>query len=387
MSRLVVVQPYVPRYRSAFYQRAGEELARCGLDLEVVVGRTDSTRGDGEIDFPAVLAGDLLESRTAGRLRYRPLRGLGMTSEDLLLLEQAIKNLEGYLPLLRQRWGGPPVALWGHGRSYSSTQVAAAARFKQWMTRRSDWFFAYTPSGASEVGRHGFPADRITVVNNTIDTDSLSADLLAITAEEAAQYQLDNDVDPRYCALFMGGVDGLKAVDYLAESVLEAHRLEPRFRLLLAGSGSDERRMQVLQRDGLPIRVLGRVDGRTKALALKSSRVLAIPSQLGLVVVDSLVAGVPIVTRMAQLHGPEAEYLTPGKDSLWLNARATPGQYAEALISLLRDEPRQEAMARACLSRAADYPLDRMVQSFVEGVAEWSRRPRRRHPQGTHARV
>ncbi|MEZ5184752.1 MAG: glycosyltransferase family 4 protein [Candidatus Nanopelagicales bacterium] len=386
MKRLVVVQPYIPRYRTAFYAQAGEALANKDIELEVVVGRTDSSRADGDADFPAILSRDLLESTSRGRLRYRPLRAVGATTADLLVLEQAIKNLDGYLPLLRRRLGSPAVALWGHGRSYSSTQSSTAARLKQWMTRRSDWFFAYTPSGAQDVMRHGFPPDRVTILYNTIDAESLARDLKATTGSEVARFQAEHDVDPRYCALFLGGVDSLKAVDFLVESVRAAHRLEPRFRLLIAGSGADASKVAALQRAGLPVRVLGRVDGRAKALALKSAQVLPIPSQLGLVVVDSLASGVPIVTREASLHGPEAEYLTPGTDSVWLSRRATPGEYAAAVIALLKDQPRHAAMAQACLDRAHDYPLSRMVTSFVEGVDQWTRAPRRR-AQGTRACV
>ncbi|MBK6762527.1 MAG: glycosyltransferase [Micrococcales bacterium] len=287
MKRLVVVQPYVPRYRTAFYSRTAEELATRDVELVVVVGRTDSARGDGDTGFSALLARDLLESRTRGRLRYRPLRDVGATRADYLVLEQAIKNLDGYMPLLRRRWGGPAVALWGHGRSYSSTQSAAAANFKQWVTRQSDWFFAYTPSGAADVIGHGYPVDRVTVVHNTIDTDALVRDLNATTEAELARFQAEHDVDARYCALFLGGVDGLKDVDYLVASARAAHRQERRFRLLVAGSGNDESRLRAMQNAGLPVRVLGRVDGPAKALALKSARLLAVPSQLGLVVVDS----------------------------------------------------------------------------------------------------
>ena len=60
-------------------------------------------------------------------------------SPDHVIVEQAIKNLETYpLVLRRTVSGGPRIAMWGQGRSFSTAQSPCEASFKQWLTRRCD---------------------------------------------------------------------------------------------------------------------------------------------------------------------------------------------------------------------------------------------------------
>jgi glycosyltransferase involved in cell wall biosynthesis len=370
MTRLTVVQPYVPLYRSEFYRRSTDSLADSGVEMVVTVGRRDSARADGDTSLSVIERPDRLEMRTQGRLRYRSLSGLGRPG-DLLLLEQAIKNLDGYPALVRQHLSGPSVGFWGHGRSYSSPQSAVPAAVKQWMTRRGQWFFAYTPSGASDVISRGYPSEQVSVLNNTLDTDSARRALNSLSDSDVAAWARTNQLVPDRTALFIGGLDAKKSTAYVLAVARQAHALDPQFTMLMAGGGPDTTALRAAQDQGAPIRVLGRVDGIEKAMALRASQVLAIPSQLGLVVIDSFVSGRPIITRADQWHGPEAEYLDPGRDSLWLDRSVPAAEYAKALTDLLDSPDRLESMQAACRKRAETYTMSRMSSAFVDGVMRW----------------
>lgn len=371
-TRLVIVQPYVPRYRTAFYASASALLFAQGIDLQVVVGRRDSDRHDGDASTPAWVRPDRLENATSGRLRWRSLSGLSLRQTDLLLLEQAIKNLDGYIPLIRQHLGGPSVGFWGHGRSYSSHQARSLASWKQFVTRRAEWFFAYTESGAEAVMEGGFPPTRITTLNNTLDTDGLAADLSAVSNHEVASWAQQLQIDPEFTALFMGGVDGRKDLKYLLSAAEIASQLEPRFTLVIGGSGTDIEHLRAREEAGAPVRVVGRLDGRRRAIALRAASVLCIPSQLGLVVIDSFVSAIPIITRSRRLHGPEADYLEDGVDSVWLEETASPRKFATETLRLMHDPERRDRLCRGSASKAPKYSMESMVSSFVSGVLDWS---------------
>jgi glycosyltransferase involved in cell wall biosynthesis len=371
-TKLFVVQPYIPRYRTAFYESARDRLADLGIDMTIVVGRRNSDRGDGDEGFPCIELHDHLETRTNGTVRHKSLRRLRAGRNDLLLLEQAIKNLDAYPALVRQHFTGPSVGLWGHGKSYSSRQSSVLAEVKQWETRRAAWFFAYTQGGADTVAAHGFPRTRITLLNNSIDTTRLRAALDALTVSEITTWASEHEIDPTCTGLFLGGIDERKDVGYLVEVAREARRLNSAFTMLFGGSGTGLAKLRRLEAAGAPIKVLGRLDGKEKALALRNARALAIPSQIGLVAIDSFVAGVPIVTRRERLHGPEAEYLDDHVDSLWLPREARPGQFARELLDLIGHTARLPDMSAACRQKSLEYSLDSMVESFAAGVAAWS---------------
>ena len=58
MSRVVIVQPYVPQYRLPFFERLTDTLAESGVELVVAAGSPEgaqAARGDG-VDMPGLSA-------------------------------------------------------------------------------------------------------------------------------------------------------------------------------------------------------------------------------------------------------------------------------------------------------------------------------------------
>lgn len=48
-------------------------------------------------------------------------------------------------------------------------------RFKRKVVSYADWWFGYTQMSVPLIERSGFPVERITVLNNSIDTAELAA--------------------------------------------------------------------------------------------------------------------------------------------------------------------------------------------------------------------
>jgi glycosyltransferase involved in cell wall biosynthesis len=366
---LLIVHPFVQAYREGLYSELAKHLGEHDVLVRVaqgppppsLAGRKDATAAEWAIPTPTTWV------RVGGK--DVALRRIPHTT-DLVIVEQAIKNVETYPLLARKSLGGPAVAMWGHGRSYSTPQGPALAATKQFLTRRCDWFFAYSQAGADHVISHGFPAARVSVLNNTIDTAALRRDLDSVSDEDAAAFSRQQGLTPGRTALFLGGVDNAKGIDFLLESAVEAEKRLPGFILLVGGAGDQQDDVGQAQRAGAPIRALGRLDGHAKALALRAADVMAIPSSVGLVAVDSLVAGVPIVTRANGTHGPEADYLTRDL-AVWLVATADAAEYAHAVTDLLADTTHLAEMRSRCRGEAPRYGLDHMVDAFVEGVLAW----------------
>jgi glycosyltransferase involved in cell wall biosynthesis len=372
-AKLLVISPWVTAYRVPFYDRFADGLAQHGVELSVasnaappsMARRGDLRGGRWARDVPTswlTLGGREIPLRRVAAI----MRGL---QPDLVVVEQALRNLETYPLLARHAAGRYGVAMWGHGRSYVSTQSPSEAALKQWLTQQGDWFFAYTQAGADHVVRHGFPRARVSVLNNTIDTGQLQAELDGVEPQVLSAFRREHGLTPGRTALFLGGVDEKKGIGFLLESARIAGEMMPGFVLLIAGDGDSLQTAQEAQAGGVPVRVLGRADGHAKALALSAADLLAIPEWVGLVAVDALASGRPIVTTDHPSHKPEFDYLVLGETSVV--ATHQPAEYAGALVSTLGATERLAKMQTAARDAAPLYPLDYMVDSFVEGVLEW----------------
>jgi glycosyltransferase involved in cell wall biosynthesis len=363
---VAIIQPAVPLYRVPFFTRliaAGEEE---GINIDVFGGETPTqtrARGDSsDATFIRMLSTRELTFR--GRTLFckstAPVRRGGY---DLVIVEHAVRNIETYELLVRL--GGRRVAFWGHGRTYTKTVSSQQESFKFWLARRATWFFGYTERGVEAVIEHGFPRGRTTVLNNTIDTAGLRADLATISDREVRDFSRDHDLRGS-TALYLGGIDTYKRIQFLLESAAVANELCSDFRLLIAGNGADRPTVEQFAARNPWVSYLGAVHGRDKALALRAAQAVSIPGAIGLVALDSMVAGTPIITTDFRYHGPEFDYLTDGVTAV-ITADDT-HSYATGLVAFLSNRPRQQEMRESCQNEAQQYTLEEMVYSFLAGM-------------------
>ncbi|MFJ2739472.1 glycosyltransferase [Streptomyces sp. NPDC087440] len=368
--RVTVVQPYITGYRAPFLARLGPVLAARGIDLTVAHGRPAprlAARGDA-VRLPGACELPQRDFEFGGRtVMWRDLGALRGHS-DVLILEQALHNLESLPPLLRPG-GGPAVALWGHGTTYNARHGQVLDALKRRMTRRARWFFAYTEGGARAVAAAGFPGERITVVRNTIDTDALVAARDAVTGAEADAFRRLYGLTPGRTGLYIGALDRTKRVGFLLDAADRLARELPGFRLLIAGDGPDRDLVERVARERGVVVYGGRTAGDVhKALVGAVSDVLLVPGQVGLVAVDSFALRTPVVTTAGLCHGPEFDYLRDGE-----NARVVDGgieAYVRTVAELLADPARLRRLSDVCRTDAAHYTIGGMAERFAQGVEQ-----------------
>ena len=116
------------------------------------------------------------------------------------------------------------------------------------------------------------------------------------------------------------------------------------------------------------LRYLGRSTGRDKVGVAACAQVLLIPARIGLVAVDALALGIPIVTTTDAGHGPEFDFLEPDKTVAIVPGGAD--EYASAVVDLLRDGERLATMSQQCLEAAAHHTVGEMVIAFRAGIGE-----------------
>ncbi len=370
--RIAMVWPYLPEYRLAFCQSAYDRLASEGMTLTLHTGRPaplQVMRQD-EVTAPwhRLIAEHRIHMPRGTEAIWRTLP----RDVDLLILQQAVKNLESYPALVRQHGRGPGVAFFGHGRSYSTPQGALLAAWKDSMTKRAEWAFVYTDSGAVHLADRGFPRTRITVLRNTIDVAALRRHLGSVSAEQVDAFHRRFRSRPGRTALFLGALDKAKGIDLVVDAAWEAADRLPGCVVVLAGEGPDRGAVETAIRAGAPVRLAGRVSGIDKAVALRAADVLLGPRSVGLVAVDSLASERPMILVEGAFHGPEADYLVDELNSRWLPHGSGGKEVGRSLADLLSNEGEMHRLREGCRASSPALELDGMVDRFVDGVLAWA---------------
>lgn len=367
MRRVGIIQPWIPQYRQAFFKNLKETLDAKGVDLHVYHGdppatllaRSDAVRLEGSRRLATRSVN--LFNRTIG---FKSLDGFNQEPRyDLLILEQAVGNLETYLLLAKRRY--KKLAFWGHGRTFTKPTGPLQREILRRLTRHGDWFFSYTNGGAEIVREFGFDADRITVVNNSIDSASLRNATQQVTSHQIAQLSQAHGLNGK-TALFIGGLDESKRLSFLLESARIAHTMDSDFRLLVAGDGIQRNLVREFAQTNPYIIPLGPLHGDAKAVAFASSQALAMPGRVGLVAVDSFATGLPIITTNWAWHAPEFEYLDSDYNSVI--TPDTVQEYGHTLLRVVSDKQALQKLVDACLASGSKYSVDAMVDNFATGV-------------------
>ena len=361
---MLIVQDEVPAYRRPFFERLQAALDLESIQLSVAVGTAPvDTDAPGEsastrlVPTPGItIAGRTMSFKRLSRLDLEP---------SLVIVEQALRHLETFSLLARQR-RGPNVALWGHGTRLVKPSTRLERFLEGAMTRSAHWFFAYTERGARKVEALGFPANRITVVQNTIDVEELAALRRAVSAGDERLLRGKLHLPPQNVCLFIGRLDAAKRVGFMLDACSIVARRVPEFALVIAGDGPERGLVEESLRSMPWLRYVGGVFGRRKALLGAVSDVLLMPGRVGLVAVDSFALQTPIVTTRWAYHAPEVDYLEDGVNACFSDDDVA--DFARTLENVLGSRDRLARLKAGCANSSTSFSLDTMVANFAGGV-------------------
>jgi glycosyltransferase involved in cell wall biosynthesis len=370
--RLCIVQPVMKSYRLPFFRLLQERLAAdADIELQVAYGTPwarETLRGD-NVDLEPPL-GMRIESRMLfDRLLWIPA-WQACRNADAAIVEHASKNLLNYPLAFARHFGWQKMAYWGHGHDRQADPNGRAERFKRQTLHWADWWFAYTSGAADYVENCGYASERITVVENAIDTSALRDDLDTIGDDErGAMVQALGLPTAGRRLVYCGSLYPNKRLDLLLDAADRVHAIHPDMQLIVIGGGplADWMAAQVAARPWA--RHVGPRFGREKAVLLSLGQLWLNPGLVGLGILDAFCAGLPALTTDLPFHSPEIEYLEHGVNGLMLAPDAQ--AYADAVTALLSDPLQLEALRSGALASARRYSVETMAANFSQGVAEW----------------
>jgi glycosyltransferase involved in cell wall biosynthesis len=372
-NKVVILYRYIPQYRLEFYKRLYKLCENKGIDLHVIYGdpsKSEKTKGD-SVSFDR---GNFVKNRYFSfghtELIWQPVLGL-TRSADLVIVEQANKLLINFPLVLRQLCGNQRICFVGHGRNFQATKRHRLSELlKKSLIRTPHWWFAYTSRVANLVEAAGFPADRVTIYNNAIDTYALSALRREITEDELRGFAAQIGVTSKNVCLFVGGIYSEKRISFLLDVCERLRTRIPDFQMIVVGGGPDDFLVRNFNQKHPWLIFTGPLVGREKVKCFMLSKLMLMPGLVGLAVLDTFALEVPLITTNVPYHSPEIDYLESGTNGIIVSPFDDADCYAAKVAEFLLDEQKRLKLVAGCRSSAPIYTIEKMADLFCDGIVQ-----------------
>lgn len=370
LKKVVICQHRLMHYRTGLFNQLKQACSRHQIDLHLVHGQATRRelvkKDEGTLPWAHKVVNKVWEVGNRDWI-WQPLPR-ALRDADLVVVMQENRILSNYPLLLARLWSPRRIGYWGHGVNFQSDAPAGLReKWKRFLLNRVDWWFAYTAMTVDILKQSGYPADRITQLDNAIDNQAFERDLASVTDAQMAALRQEIDApEGAPIGLFCGSLYPDKRLDYMIEAADRIHAELPAFRLVVIGDGPSAATIRQAMETRPWLKWQGVRKGVEKAAWFKLADVVINPGLVGLHILDSFCSGTPMVTTAESRHSPEIAYLKDGVNGLVVRGDA--GRYADAVITLFKDGARLEAIKQAALADARHYTLEHMVEQFADGI-------------------
>jgi glycosyltransferase involved in cell wall biosynthesis len=234
-------------------------------------------------------------------------------------------------------------------------------------SRQADHWFGYTQLSANILHSLGINDEIITIVNNSVDTSVIRM-ACKMDAGSIERKKSEMRLGSSPVAIFCSRLSKNKALPFVIDACRTARDKIGDFSLLVIGDGHYGPWLrEQAKREGW-IHPLGALYGSEKAEMLALCDVSLLPSVVGLSIVDSFAAGLPLLSARFNNHSPEIAYLKDGVNGLI--ADATVDAYSDAIVRVLSDQDYCKKLSRAAKRSAETFSLEAMIENFARGIEQ-----------------
>ena len=368
--QVAIFQYRLLHYRTKLFDLLRVACLERGVELNVVHGhatrRELTKRDEGTLGWARVVRNCYFEF--GGRdLIWQPFPK-GLKHACLVIVMQESRILSNYPLLFGRLVSRRKVAYWGHGKNFQSDRPRGLReRWKSFLLKRVDWWFAYSQTTVDILRQAGYPESQITCLDNAIDTSSFKTDLASWStpALEIARQRYGIAHTARV-GLFCGSLYADKRLGLLIEASDLIKRTLPEFVLFVIGDGPSMPEMRAAAQTRPWMHLLGVQTGPAKAMYFRMADVVLNPGSVGLHIVDAFCSGSVLVTTRGAKHGPEVSYLNDGVNGVF--GGETPAGYSQSVLGVIENEARLKEMKRNALFASERYTLENMVEQFANGI-------------------
>lgn len=368
LNKILIIYKFLPQWRVDFFNRLKDALLNEGIELSLVYGKlkgqVSKKNDEVDLDWANYLPNKFIKF---GKLEliWQPALKYILKS-DLIIVEQANKLIINYFLIILRKLTKKKFAFWGHGLNLQDNPNSFANKFKRIYSKQCDWWFAYTKNVSKTVKSIGFPENRITIVQNAIDTKYLLKIYNEITEFEIMNIKEKFSIGDGPIGLYCGGMYKEKRLDFLLESCENIKKEIPSFEMIFLGGGPEEYKIKDKVNSRKWIHYIGPKFNNDKVPFFKIADVFLMPGLVGLAILDSFAMQTPLITTNYPFHSPEIEYLENGINGIITENNIE--NYSRTVIHTLNNKVLLEDLKKGCNIVAQKYTLENMVSNFSKGV-------------------
>jgi len=368
MSKVVIIQKALPVYRIDFFEGLKSELNKINIELVLVYGQRDritaAKKDESNIDWAIKIKNHYFHL-FGKSLIWQP--ALKYTKNaDLIIVEQANKLIINYLLIIFKSFRNHKLAFWGHGRNHQDAKDSFQNKLKNFFLTLPDWWFAYTSGVKEYLIRNKIAENRITIVQNAINTAVIQKEYQEISEKEVEQARSEFDLNSKNIAIYCGGIYKEKRIDFLLQSAAVIRSNIPDFVLIVIGSGPESYKIKEATQEKDYIKYVGPKFGKEKLIFFRLSTVFLMPGLVGLAVLDSFATATPMVTTEFPFHSPEIEYLENNVNGIITKNNLQ--SYSKAVIEILSYSETKKRLISGAKKATQQYTIENMVEHFRDGI-------------------
>lgn len=365
--KVTVIQPLLPKYSIAFFNR----LVELYPDLELTLLADIKTQNSLNQYVPQDCQFQVvhLSNKEKGGLAYRPglFTLLSKYESDIIVFSGTPRDLSQFFGLFLCKLLGKKAVAWGMFHRIGGPRLISNFYYK------FAGFFAakcltYTRTGALNLLSLGVPKYKIGIVGTAIDERIPLAQKAARTPEELSNFRQYNGLEGKYVVLQVVRLSRIKRPEYLvlaAENLLK-ERDDIVFALIGEGEMKNELQQMVVER-GMQnaFRFLGGIyDEEQLSYWYMNANVFVVPKCIGLSAHHAMCYGVPVVTDDSlDCQASEFEILSNGLNS-FLYREDDIGSLASTISKVL-DTEKSNFFNQSCMMTIKINSLDEKAKNFM----------------------
>lgn len=366
--KVVIVQRTVKFYRTKFFELLKDKCDQNNIELTLIYGE-DEVLSFNDADVSWGVKVKNYQIAFLGKKLYYQNIWKYLKKTDLIIVEQANKHLVNYILWILNLFKIKKLAFWGHGRNFQNNGKLLS-RIYEWvkkqLTNHVSWFFAYTELSRKILAQNGFPSKKITVINNTIPLEELRNEIEKCDVLGLQNIRKQIGVNSSNVCIYIGGMYKEKKLSFLLQAIEIVKKHINNFEIIFIGDGPEKELITQFVEKNNWAYYFGVKGEKEKAPYLYISKLLLMPGIVGLVVIDSFIFGLPLITTECKGHGPEISYIENGVNGLIISDHLD--KYASAIIRLLQNDEEREILKHGCVHSAEKYSMNSMVNKFYEGI-------------------